>query len=229
MNAENTINEIDIDLSSYTWNAVGDSVTQNAEYLNVTKSLINLNYTNYGLGSCTIAMNNTYLQNRSIVERICGLNGNTAITDADIWTVTGGLNDCLYNSAIGVLATYGSNFDISTVYGALQKIVEYILSLRADAHLLLVEPEQSARDAWSTSDYPTSMQSIRIAFREVGAYYSVPVLRLGECCGISLYNCQRNNNPTTRDGVHLNNLGADMMGRAVAKGINDLMYKVNAD
>ena len=214
------------DYTRITWNAVGDSITAQGLYITEALKIVPLNSLNYGLGSSTIAINNTYMSNSSIVERVCGLNGNTPIPDADLWTIMGGLNDCLYSSPLGALAPIGSTYDKTTVYGALQSIVEYVLSLRAEPHLLLITPTQSVRDTWDSTTYPTTMASIRQAIIDVGYLYSVPVLDSNKGCNVSVFNISAANNPTTLDGVHLNTLGGKLFGRFLAKKITDILYKV---
>ena len=202
-------------LRQFKCNAVGDSITAN-DYLSGVKDLIDINYTNYGVGGCTICVNNSApasVQGKSIVERVCGLNGNTAIPDADVWFVMGGLNDNIYHSTIGELLPYGSEFDITTLYGAMQKTVEHILS-KGTSYLFLLEPTQSTRDESSAEEFPTTMKKIREVINKVGEYYSVPVLKTS-LCGISSYNT----NKTTADGVHLNSLGRYFLSRFLAKNL----------
>lgn len=212
------------DLSSKTWNAVGDSITQQERYMRDVKKILGISYTNCGLASSTLAINNTYLQNQSIVERICGLNGNTAYSNADIWTVMGGLNDCLYRSKLGELSASGSDFDLTTVYGALQKICEHILGLSDKPNLILLTPTHSNRDTWSKESYGITMAEIRQAIIDVGEFYSIPILDMWAECGISSYNLQRSENPTTSDGVHPNDLGSEIMSPCVAEKIYKSFY-----
>lgn len=214
------------DLTGKTWNAVGDSITYQGKYISRVANITGLTAVNCGVGASTIAINDSYMTAQSIVERVLGLNGNTPYDDADVWTLMGGLNDCLYSSPIGTLAPVGSTFDKSTVYGALQAICEYILNLRAHPRLVLMTPTQSLRDTWDTTTYPTTMALIRQAIIDVGAVYSVPVVDVWAEGGISLYNIQKATNPTTSDGVHINELGADILSPFIAHGIKDLFYGV---
>lgn len=208
-----------------TWNAVGDSITEQGRYMAKVSEILGIPYNNKGISSCTIAINNSYLQNSSIVERVCGLNGNTPIADADLWTVMGGLNDCLYGSPIGSLQPTGSNYDKTTVYGALQTICENILNRRANARLILFTPTQSVRDDWSVAQYPTTMALIRKAIKDVAEYYSIPCLDMWAESGVSRFNIQRSTNPTTSDGVHLNALGAELASVCIVNAIKDKFLK----
>lgn len=183
--------------------------------------LLGINYRMCGLSASTLAINNNYMENKSIVERVCGLNGNTAYEDADIWTIMGGLNDEYLHSSLGSLVDTGNTFDMTTVYGALQTIVEHILSLRTNPKLILIVPMHSNRDRVET--VPT-MAQIRQAIIDVGEYYGVPVLDLWSISGINEYNMQREENPTTRDGVHPTELGTSMYAPKIAKAIQDEFY-----
>ena len=209
---------------NYSWNAVGDSITQQARYTNIIKDILRINYTNCGIGSSTIAVNNTYLTNQSIVERVCGLNGVTPYPNADIWTINGGLNDVLYKSALGAIAPTGSTFDTSTVYGALQSIVENIMGRSAQPRLILITPTHSVRDSWSKDTYGITIDEIRQAFINVGEYYGVPVIDLWKLGGINAYNMSKDTNPTTLDGVHPNDNGAKLMAMPICNAIKDLLY-----
>lgn len=202
-----------------TWNAVGDSITENGLYMQEVYKILPIEYTNHGLASSTIAINNEYLQNLSIVERVCGLNGNTPYSDADVWTINGGLNDVLYKSDLGELASIGSTYDNTTVYGALQTICEYIMNLRAHPRLVLMTPTHSPRDNWSKATYGITIDEIRKAFFDVGALYGIAVLDLWAVGGINNYNSQKQTNPTTTDGTHPNSTGASLMAPPIADAI----------
>lgn len=214
-----------LDYTQYTWNAIGDSITYNGRYEEEVKSILGLPYTNGGVSSSTLAINDTYMTGQSIVERILA----GTYTDADIWTVMGGLNDCLYDSPLGQLASAGSTFDKTTVYGALQAICEYVLNLRAHQRLILMTPTQSVRDTWSATTHPTTMAQIRQAVLDVAEYYSVTCFDAWAKSGVSAYNIQKATNPTTSDGVHLNVLGADMLGEKLALCIKDQLFGITDD
>lgn len=217
--------EADEDYSHFTWNAIGDSITQNGIYMNEVKSILGLPFVNGGVSSSTLAINNTYLTGQSIVERVLAGTYN----DADVWTIMGGLNDCLYKSALGQIQPAGSTFDKTTVYGALQAMCEYILNLREHPRLILITPTQSVRDTWSESTYPTTMAEIRQAVIDVGEYYSVCVFDAWAKSGISAFNIQKQTNPTTRDGVHLNTLGGDIFGEKLALVLKDELFGIDDD
>lgn len=206
-------------VSGLTWNAVGDSVTAIGRYLTCVKNATGINPTNCGEASTCLAINNSYAdkQNRSMVERVLGLNGNTAYSDADVWTINGGVNDVNYSSAIGALAATGSTFDNTTVYGALQSMVENIMGRRNHPRLLLITPHHSRCDG-------ATMDQIVKAFEDVGAYYGVPVVNLQKEGGINAFNWQHATYPTTSDQLHPNDNGAAMMAAPIVRALKMLLY-----
>lgn len=176
-----------------TWNAVGDSITQRNDYQPIIVERTGVIVTSMkGLASSTIAINNTYLQSKSIVERVCGLNGNNAYEDADIWTIFGGVNDWLYNTPVGTI----SDTDNTTFYGALKSICENIILRPNNPRLILFTPLQSNRNGANSNG--VVMNEYRRAIIEVGEYYSVPVVDLYKEGGINPINLST----TAPDGVH---------------------------
>ena len=191
-------------LSGKTWNAVGDSITHGDYYRSGVGTRLGLTVVEKGVSSCTLAINNTYLQNQSIVERVCGLNGNTAIADADIWTIFGGVNDVLYETPLGSIETT----DKTTIYGALKAICENIRGRSNNPKLFLLTPAQSNRDN-------TVMQEIVKAIKIVGKMYACPVIDVYNESGI----CHTNIANVLADGVHPNTVGSAMLVSTIASGI----------
>ena len=183
-------------LSGKTWNAVGDSITAQGLYISPVEAELSVDATNCGVTSSTIAVNNTYLTASSMVEKVCGLNGNTAYADADIWTIMGGLNDQLYNSPLG--DKYST--DTSTVYGALKAICDNIRKRENNPLLILITPTQSTRNG----DY---MLKLRQAIIDVGMMYACPVIDAYSQAGVNPSNL----NNLTSDGVHINSAGASFL------------------
>lgn len=205
-----------------TWNAVGDSVTDMDRYESYAASLLDINVINKGIGGCCIAVSSrpdAYGQtNQSVVERVCGINGNTAIPDADMWTIFGGLNDIVNDTPVGELMPVGSDYDITTLYGALQKSVEKILSYKTDAKLMLICPQRSNREVMASKTL--TMETVREVIKNVGYFYSVKVVDAGAECGI----CEFNFSQTQKDGIHPEKgIGEKMLGTFVAKSIKEWM------
>lgn len=195
------------DLTGLDWNAVGDSITEgyydedDQLYVAKVASKTGLIAHNYGLGSCTIAVNDTYLHGQSIVERI------ENISDADIWTIQGGLNDQLYNSPIGNI--YST--DTSTVYGALKSIVENIQKRENNPKILFITPLQSNRNS-------LYMQQLRQAMIDVADVYGINYVDLYAVGGFSTYNVMR----LTHDGVHPTPYGTNMFYKQIIRAIESI-------
>lgn len=206
------------DYSQKTWNVIGDSITAQGRYITSVKRLLPIQSVNGGLASSTIAINDTYMTGQSIVERVTS----GQYSAADVWTVMGGLNDAYLNSPLGALAAIGSTYDKTTVYGALQAIVEYIMQTERP-RLVLLTPAHSIRDLYDTSQHPTTMAAIRQAIIDVGALYGVPVCDVWAESGINLYNAQRATYPTTSDGVHWTDLGAEMAAPVIARKLKEVL------
>lgn len=211
-------------LSQITWNAVGDSITHSGRYLNYIKKTLGISCTNLGVASSTIAVNtsNTDLQNGSFAERVLGLNGNAGYDDADIWTVYGGVNDVIYGSPLGALAAAGSTFDNTTVYGALQAIVENILGRRERPRLLLITPTHSKHDT-ADNGGATAAQVVQ-AFEDVGEYYGVPVVNMFKLGGLNAFINQHATHPATFDGLHPNPVGGAMIAAPIVHYMKMLLY-----
>ena len=188
-------------LEGKTWNAVGDSITQNNSYQPYVAERTGVVPTSMkGLASSTMAVNNSYLVNKSVVERVCGLNGNDAYEDADIWTIFAGVNDWLYGTPIGSI----DSKDNTTFYGALREVCENILLRENKPKLILFTPLQSNRNG--TSSHGIKMAEYRKAIIEVGEYYSVPVLDLYSIGGLNPINL----NVYAPDGIHPNDEGTNI-------------------
>lgn len=178
-----------------TWCAVGDSLT--APYYDVYVSYVadatGLVATNYGIGGTTVAHVDGV--NTSMVDRVCGLNGNTGYNDSvDLWTLFGGINDAYGSVPVGTI----SDTSETTFYGALNLICEHLLSLENHPTIALIAPY----DAKSVIEQPYVDAIVAIGFK-----YSLPVLNLKAISGINGYNWAY----YLRDAVHPNQYGADKL------------------
>lgn len=181
---------LNLQLQGKTCNFVGDSITDVFDagfYVPLVCEETGLLPNYMGLRGSCIAINNAYVPNKSFVERVSGINGNVAIVDADIWIIFGGYNDQYYSSAIGDM----SSVDNNTVYGALKTICQNIILRPNNPELLLITPLQSNRNG-------AYMDNLIQAMKDVGKYYSIPVLDLFSVGGISPLNSSR----FTTDGLH---------------------------
>lgn len=202
------------------WNAVGDSLTADQNYyFKGVASSTGLSGTAFGQAGSTLAINDysknhinatfgTSYEYTSIVERI--LNDN--MPEADIWTVFGGTNDWYYGSALGSVAPKGSDFDKTTVYGALQAICEHILAEENNPRLVLVSPSFANRSRAANAKHYPSYEEIRTAFNEVAELYGVEHLDMWKAAGINESNAAE----MLKDGVHPTTAGATLLANAIS-------------
>tara|TARA_R110002033_G_scaffold101584_1_gene149651 strand:+ start:97 stop:1920 length:1824 start_codon:yes stop_codon:yes gene_type:complete len=198
------------ELSGLTWNSVGDSITEYDDYQPLVALSTGLTSNNYGVSSSTVAKTSVGTQNISMVQRVLGLDGLTAIPNADIWSLFGGVNDeIVSDTPIGAFAT--SSFDVTTFYGAYQSIIENIIGRTNNPKLLLITPTQ-------TSYNGARIDSYRDCILFLAAYYSIPVLDLYGISGISPISLGR----LTADGVHPNLTGTLNYYQRIIQSISNL-------
>lgn len=201
--------------SEVVWNAVGDSLTSDSSYyFSGVVRATGFTGNKYGQAGSTLAINeysknhingtfSTSYEYTSIVERIL----NDDMPQADVWTIFGGTNDWYYGSPLGSLKAKGSNFDKTTVYGALQTICEHILAEENAPRLVLISPAYANRErASGAQNYPT-YEEIRTAFSEVAALYGVEHLDMWTKAGIN----EENAAEMLKDGVHPTTAGANLL------------------
>ena len=105
----------------------------------------------------------------------------TTFTNYDAATITFGANDFRYPSSypVGEIAPIGSTFDESTIFGALQSGIEYILNHKPTIKIFLITPIKGWNDGNRMPEtYPNIIKS-------VGELYSLPVLDLYHRSGIN--------------------------------------------
>lgn len=189
-----------------TWNAVGDSITENGFYTMFVEASLGLKTHNFGLAASTVAVNDSHFTGKSIYERVL------VYPDADIWTVFGGANDWILKTPVG---TIGDN-DTKTFYGSLKAICDNVLSRPNKPKLILFTPLQSNRNG--ANDVGVTMSEYRQAIIDVGKLYSVPVLDLYNTGGIDSANLDK----YTEDGVHPNILGTELYAPKIVSAIQNL-------
>lgn len=205
--------------SDTTWNAIGDSITSaSSYYFDGVISATGFTGNRYGQAGSTLAVNDysknhinatfgTSYEYTSIVERIL----NDDMAQADIWTVFGGTNDWYYGSPIGSLKAKDSDFDKTTVYGALQAICEYILAQDNSPRLVLISPPYADRARASGAEYPLTFEELRTAFKEVANLYGVEHLDLWTKAGINADNAD----DMLKDGVHPTTAGSALLASVI--------------
>lgn len=197
------IDTIESNWNGETWNAVGDSVTEHDIYTEMIASKLGLEVNNYGLSRSTVAVNNEYMIDQSMYERV------KEYPNADLWTVFGGLNDWLYQTPLGTIDSDNS----ITFYGALKGLVEEILNRPNNPELVLITPTQSVRNG--ENEIGISMNDYRKAIIDVSEMYDVSVVDLYMTSGINSGNLDM----YTKDGIHPNIKGTEMYSKEIVKAI----------
>ena len=222
--------EISARNQALTWNAVGDSITEGGQgtfyghpdedaymlFPQLKKYLRFLKSENFGVGGTCIAAKSTP-DGTSFVERICGLNGATPYPDADVWSIMGGINDVNYGSTIGTIENTSS--DITTVYGALKKIIEYLQSKTICPKILfIVQPYLNYQREYSAQQLENE-KKIAQAIVDVCELYGVPYINLYKMGGFSYFNVLS----LTYDGVHPNVRGVEYIKNKIVSAFNSLI------
>lgn len=142
------------------------------------------------------------------------------ISDADVVTLAGGINDFLQSIPVGSIAPIGSNFDTSTVFGATQAMIESIISRKPSVKLMLINPFTG----WINNDadeYPDTYASVK---RNLAELYHLPILDLTRSCGFNALNkstfyCDDMTKVSYR--LHLNDLGNEVIGHMIASFVGN--------
>ena len=140
----------------------------------------------------------------------------------DAVLLEGGVNDYIKSNTvtIGEIAPIGSTFDTTTVYGAWQSAIEYLMSNYPRLKLFITVPAI----AWDEDNtmgavFPYDVASIK---KEIATLYNLPVLDLYKTAGITTINrdtfyCDDISETGWR--LHFNNDGNVLIGQIVAEYI----------
>ena len=144
----------------------------------------------------------------------------TDISDADVVTLAGGINDFLQSIPVGSIAPIGSNFDTSTVFGATQAMIESIITKKASVKLMLINPFTG----WINNDADEYSDTYANVKRELAELYHLPILDLSKSCGFNSLNrdafyCDDMSKVTFR--LHLNDLGNEVIGHMIASFVGN--------
>ena len=128
---------------------------------------------------------------------------NTDFSGYDYVMVAGGTND--FGDRKSPIGTLNSTpYDNTTVIGALQIIIEKIISDKKNCKIFLMTPLKRTDIPWNTpNSQGKTMGDYAEAIKTAAAYYSVPVLDFFNMSGLN----DDNMSTLTRDGVHPNNAG----------------------
>ena len=143
---------------------------------------------------------------------------NTTFSGYDYVMVAGGTNDFGdRKSPIGELNS--TPYDNTTVIGALQIIIEKIISDKKNCKIFLMTPLKRTDIPWNTANsLGKKMGDYADAIKLVGAFYSVPVLDFFNMSGLN----DDNMSTLTRDGVHPKNAGYLFMSNKLVKFVEAL-------
>jgi len=160
-----------------------------------------------------------------------GINGGTSVdicnsirsydfSGVDAVFLEGGVNDFIKASqvTIGSIQPIGSAFNTSTVYGAWQSAIEYILANFPAAKIYIDIPAI----AWSGDTvFPYATAKIK---GEIAELYNIPAFDLYKNGGFNTVNRDyyyADNVSTTRLRLHFNDYGNAVVGAKIAEYINN--------
>ena len=196
------------DFTGKTFVTFGDSITW---YDGHQQSGVTVNGYQYYLRQMGFTVTNLGVSGASIAYHsggytdICETVSNTDCSGYDYAFVAGGVNDYLsFPSDIGEIAS--SNYNNTTVIGALQIIIEKIITDKPGIKLFLVTPmreHHNGRDCDVANSKGNTLSDYADAIRIVAKHYSVPVLDFNAMSGVNEVNLAA----LTIDNLHLNNTG----------------------
>ena len=140
-------------------------------------------------------------------------------SDYDAVFLEGGVNDFIKSSSVtvGSIQPVGGSFDTSTVYGAWQSAVEYIMANYPQVKIFMDVPAI----AWSDENvYPYTTANVK---GEIAELYNIPCLNLYKCGGFNTVNRDYyyvDNVSTTGWRLHFNDYGNKVVGEIIAKFID---------
>lgn len=196
------------DFTGKTFVTFGDSITW---YDGHSQSGVDVNGYQYYLRQIGFTVTNKGVSGASIAYHsggytdICETVTSTDCSGYDYAFVAGGVNDYQsFPSEIGELAS--SNYSNTTVIGALQIIIEKIVTDNPDIKLFMMTPLREAYNG-TNCDNPNSkgntLGDYADAIRLVAKHYSIPVLDFNAMSGVN----EKNLSALTIDNLHLNNAG----------------------
>lgn len=198
------------------WVALGDSITQEPGWRDLVSDLLKIG-TTINAGISGTSMTSTGAGDTSAMSARAASVDNTA----DLVTVFGGTNDWGGVPA-KPLGTFGDTAN-TTVYGAVETIINTILTNNPKVRLAFITPLQrnytggvaSVLPGWSGNTQNASgytLSDVADAIIKVCGKYGIPVLDLHRTAGIT----DLNKTQMLRDGLHPSVLGYYLIGRQIA-------------
>lgn len=142
--------------------------------------------------------------------------------DYDLIIIAAGTNDFKLNVPLGELGLEtDTNLNTNTFYGAYKDAINHILSINPSIRIILWTPLQRDNSGYDVN-YVNSAGCKLIdyvnAVKNIGQMYALPVLDLYSTSGVT----KRTLSTYTRDGLHLNSNGYDLVCRYIANYLNSI-------
>ena len=209
---------------------LGDSITQGDSgegslidsYVPRLKKYIGTNAQNFGKNGALITKKTD--DDISFVNRV------GAIEDQDVVTIFGGINDFQWNAPLGTMA---DGIDKpTTFFGALKYVITTLAANNPKAKLMLITPMKTTKFQYHTYDNNgnlmqnangnTQLDFVN-AIKQVGEYYSIPVLDMYSNSNYSPYlPSQVGHDNFTADGLHPTAHGYERIAQTIGHAINNL-------
>lgn len=189
-------NNIEVDFSTLTYSALGDSITLGRRvdhpYVDLVANILGLNQAlNYGIGSSTIATTNNLNGNP-----MC-LRYNKISQNSNIISVFGGINDYAGGHTSIPLGTI-ANTSNDTFYGALKTLCSGLRTQFPNAYIFIMTPMQISDSLGdSTNSFGYRLIDYVDAIKQVAEIYDIDVLDTYTLNGI-----ENDINANTFDDVH---------------------------
>ncbi|MDP4152289.1 MAG: SGNH/GDSL hydrolase family protein [Bacillota bacterium] len=200
-------------------NALGDSLTkgdisgkglQGIPWTGHMKDLTGLyECRNYGINGNKLALE------KGMAERYVEMDN-----DADVISVFGGMNDFCKGVPLGTV----SDNDVSTFFGAINVMINGLYKKFPRAEIFFITPPKckSSFYGWESFTPNTSghiLKDYRDAILTAADIYSIPVLDLYSCSGMS---CYLDDGTFRPDGLHFSNAGHERLAHKIAAFMNTL-------
>lgn len=223
------------DLASQPWlnkkiACLGDSITEGDSgegglidsYVPRLKKYIGTNAQNFGKSGAWITKKTD--DDISFVNRVGAIEGQ------DVVTIFGGINDFQWNAPLGTMADTADT--PTTFYGALKYVITTLSANNPKAKLMLITPMKTTKFKYHTYDDNgnlmrnangnTQLDFVN-AIKQVGEYYSIPVLDMYSCSNYSPYlPSQVGHDNFTADGLHPTAHGYERIAQTIGHAINNL-------
>ena len=220
---------------------LGDSIAAAGGFFNTLKTELGASGKNVSVGGWFYAedtgFENEYPDDaqKGIYRQIANLDG-----DEDLIIIWAGTNDFGHGHKIGELYTIDENkvrqpiYDTTTLYGGFHEAVKRLYDKYTYIPIVVCTPLQrvigtgenypkSSRDANQIGKYLNEYQE---AIRKAADFYSIPVFEAGAMTNLDPHN-QYIYTTYLPDGLHPNTAGHTIIGKAMAKFINNNLYLPN--